>query len=55
MRVLEFARDVVCWDPDVGEIGDMHTRRGTATGTDILVIWTFDPDHHVVEIVVPPC
>jgi hypothetical protein len=51
--VLEFLRDVICRDPDFGEVIDTHTRRAMAAGTDIALIWTFDPDLHCVEVLVP--
>ena len=51
--VLEFVRDRVLEDPDFGEVVNAHTRGDVATGTDIEVIWTFDPDNHTVEIITP--
>ena len=54
-RVLEFVRDVMCRDPDFGEIIDVHTRRALATSTDVRTIWTFDPLARWVQVVVPPC
>jgi hypothetical protein len=54
-RVLEFLRDVICRDPDFGEIIDVHTRRAVVTGSDVRIIWTFDPISRWVQIVVPPC
>jgi len=42
-------------EPNFGEIIDVHTRRAAATGTDVRMIWTFDPILRWVQVVVPPC
>jgi hypothetical protein len=55
VHVLEFLREVLCREPDFGEIIDVHTRRAVATRTDVRMIWTFDPILRWVEVVVPPC
>jgi len=51
--VLEFVRDRVLRDPDFGEVIDEHTRGGVAPGTEVEVIWTFNPAQHSVEIITP--
>jgi len=55
VRVLEFLREVICREPDFGEIIDVHTRRAVATGAAVRMIWTFDRIPRWVQVVVPPC
>jgi hypothetical protein len=50
---VEFVRDRVLRDPDFGEALDDHTRGERVPGTDVELIWTFDPKNLYVEIVTP--
>jgi hypothetical protein len=54
VRVAEFVAEQVLVDPDFGEEMDDHTRRDTVPGTQVVVLWTFDPVNHSVEILEPP-
>jgi hypothetical protein len=53
IATLEYVRDVICADPDFGDMIDDHTRSATVPGTTVDVIWTFDPNEHTVEIITP--
>jgi hypothetical protein len=53
-RVLEFVRDAICREPDQGQVIDRYTRRAPVPGTDIRIIWEFDPELHAVEVIAPP-
>lgn len=53
VAVLEFVRDRVLRDPDFGEVIDAHTRGEQALGSQVEVIWTFNPAQRTVEIITP--
>lgn len=53
LAVLEFARDIVCVDPDFGEEIAEHTRESMAPGTSVEVISTFNPDKRYVDFITP--
>jgi hypothetical protein len=53
IAVLEFVRDRVGVDPDFGEVIDEHTRGERVSGTDVEVVWTFDPARRSFRIITP--
>jgi hypothetical protein len=53
LATAQFVMDVICKEPDFGEVLDDHTRSMTVPGTRVSVIWAFNPTARYVEIIAP--